>query len=353
MTTDLSKGRELVARSPRRQELVARSPRTARLFERDPDVSPWLFWPTRVVAIVVLVPVMLAWELVLLVKRGVRRYVLEPLGVVLHYVLVVPLRALGRALAWAGRWVRAGLGWLLSRVARVLRLFGKWLTIGLGWLVHYLIAVPARALGRALVWAGRPVVAALAWLGRYAIVLPLRAIGRALRWAGRHALTGLLWVGYYGLVIPARALGRVLRWLGYHTVVVPVRALWRVLRWAGPYARATLAWLGHHLVVMPARAIGWVLRALWELRVPVRRFLYRCLVRPIGWLLRTLVWVPVRSVAVAVHRYGIRPLWTAAAATARSIRNSWRQTTGWFRSAVVSPARDTGRGLLVALGLRR
>ena len=79
MTAELSKGRDLVARRQR----------TARLFERDPDVSPWLFWPTRIVAVAVLVPVMLVWELVLLLKRGVRRYVLEPLGVAFHYVLVV------------------------------------------------------------------------------------------------------------------------------------------------------------------------------------------------------------------------------------------------------------------------
>src|SRR5215204_5201275 len=102
MATELSKGRELDA--PRQ--------RTARLFERDPDVSPWLFWPTRVVAIAVLVPVMLVWELIVLVNRGVRRYLLEPLGVALHYVLVVPVRALGRALVWAGRWLLAGLRWL-------------------------------------------------------------------------------------------------------------------------------------------------------------------------------------------------------------------------------------------------
>src|SRR5687767_1020928 len=102
MTTDLRK-------SP---APVPVKPRAARLFERDPDVSPWLFWPARIAAVVVMLPVVLAWELVGVIRRGVRRFVLEPLRVLLYHLVIVPLRAAGRALGWVGRRALVALAWL-------------------------------------------------------------------------------------------------------------------------------------------------------------------------------------------------------------------------------------------------
>jgi hypothetical protein len=138
---------------------------------------------------------------------------------------------------------------------------------------------------------------------------------------------------------------------------VPGRAIGRALRWAGRAGVAGMAWLARYLIVAPARAIGWVLGALWRLRVPVRRFLYLYLVRPLAWLLRVLVWIPLRAVSLFVVRYLLRPLWTAVAATGRALRWTWRNTVvaagRWVRASILAPAREFGRGVLVAFGLRR
>jgi hypothetical protein len=48
--------------------------RPTRLPSRDPDVPGWIHWPIRVVAVIVVVPVRLAWEVLTAVGSAVQRW---------------------------------------------------------------------------------------------------------------------------------------------------------------------------------------------------------------------------------------------------------------------------------------
>jgi hypothetical protein len=93
-----------------------RRPAAARLPTRDPDVPGFIHWPIRVVAIVVVVPVRLLWELLAVagtallrhvvqpVERLLQRFVVRPLGWLWTHLVVIPA-------AWLWHWCVKTPGW--------------------------------------------------------------------------------------------------------------------------------------------------------------------------------------------------------------------------------------------------
>jgi hypothetical protein len=359
-------------------------PRRAGLFDRDPDVPPWIHYPVRLVAVAVMVPLVLVWELLKTVGRGVEPYLVRPvvwflrnviarpIGRLLWYMVVVPVRAVGVALRWVWS-LRFPLGRFLYR-------YGVWPLLRLG---RYLVVVPLRAVGRALWW-----------------VLSVRyPLGRILY---RYGVRPLGWLMRYGVGVP-------IVWLVRYPIVIPLRAVGAAIRWASGHAVRAMVVLLHFAVVVPARAVGAAMRWLWQQRVPLGRYLRRYVIDPPLWLVRFLVnmfvvtplrWTAVALVYIgrllgralgaswhgarwllgvigrALWRYAIRPLWITirtvwsylVVAPARAIRWAWRSTVvaagRWvrremlvpaghrIREAIVRPTRDVGRGVLIALGLR-
>ncbi|WP_147341061.1 hypothetical protein [Actinomadura logoneensis] len=194
-----------------------------------------LIWPLMVIVL----PFRLAWELLVLLGRGIgwlfvqfARYVLRPIGVALYYLLVKPLvwvwsalllpplRLLGAFLAWIGRGLWAGLSWIGRHILLPI-------AKGIAWVMNILVVVPLTLLWRYVL---APIGRGLAWIWKNALFPVLSAAWRA---AGR--------VLYYTLVVPVKYL-----------VVLPVRWVWANI----------------------ARPIGRALRAVWDATFgPVFRWL--------------------------------------------------------------------------------
>ncbi|WP_433244155.1 hypothetical protein [Actinomadura nitritigenes] len=302
-------------------------PRPPGLFAKPPPPEPeppagpaWLVVPARVIALIVVVPFRLLYDLLTVVGRGVAacwrflirvpaaiavalyrwvlrplglvlwwplrmlgigiaaaarrlyRYVLTPIGRVLDLVLLRPLRALGRGLAWLGGWIGRGFAWLFR---------------GIGWLVAVLIVLPVSLLWRYLLL---PPLLGLAWVAHW--------IGRGLAAAWRAFATAVVWTW--------RQTGRCLGWLLRVFVVVPARALWRyVLAPIGAGIAGTwrlsarvLSWLWRTLVVAPFRVL---------VLIPLRWFGTTVLVpvgRGIGAAWRVTVRDPLRAVRRSLREAG-------------------------------------------------
>ncbi|WP_405919450.1 hypothetical protein [Streptomyces longwoodensis] len=271
--------------------------------------------PVRIVALVLVVPVRMAWDALAAAGRFLHRTVGRPVGRALAWlaraVCVWPFVALWRwVLVPAGR----GLAWL----ARVL------VVVPAGWAHRYLLA----PLGRGLVWLYARV---LTPVGQGAWWL-LRGIGAVLAAVGAGLWTGAVWLGRYLVVVPVR-------WLVRYLVVVPaVRLYARVLTPAGrALARcvrgvlrllgvvvagvvAALVWAGRVLLVVPAVAAWrWVF-------VPVGRVLV-VVGREVGEALGH-AWRVAGYVSVAVGRF----------------------LAALFRWVVVEPVRRVYRGVLTPVG---
>jgi hypothetical protein len=231
--------------------------------------------PVRLVALVVVLPLRMLWDLVVVAGRFVRTAVLAPLW-----------RGLARAVTWLGRvllvtparwlyrWVLAPVGrgvwWVLAGIGRVVdRLLGG------AWWVLRAVGV---ALGTAVVWLVRWVVLAPAVLVYRWVLTP---VGHALRWLGRRLADGGRWL-YRRVLSP---LGHAGRWLA--------RGLWAVVRAVGLALGAAVVWLVRWLLVAPA-----VLVYRWVL-APLGRgiaWLARGTAAALAWLLRWLVVVPLTAV---------------------------------------------------------
>lgn len=224
-------------------------PRPAPATAATPDPPRWLLWPARVVAVSVVLPVRLVWEVLVSAARSVSRAggalvaLLGRAGLALLRPVLALLAAVGRVVELV----------LLRPVAAVMRLLGRALGAVGRWLGAVLRA-GLRGLGRLLMapllllwrWALRPVLTAVA-IGLVAVVqgawhFLLRPLVRAIHAAARALGRGLAWPWHLG--------GRALRVLGgvlaapfgwtYRHVLTPVghaaRAAWRACV-AGP-ARA-------------------------------------------------------------------------------------------------------------------
>jgi hypothetical protein len=213
----------------------------------------WIHWP--VVAVVL--PFRLAWELLAAIGRGVRRWVVRPLAWLWDRLVVRPLAWLWHHLvvrpsAWLWRHVLApAAAWIWRHL----------IVRPLAWL--FSVTVPLwRALGRALAWAGRGVVAVLSALHRWVLAPAWHGAGRVLRmlyrWVLRPAGLAIAWVWNHTVVPVARLVAwvwnhtvvpvaRLIAWIWGHTVT-PV-ARWvrdAVLRPAAAATRAVLAAVGLH-----------------------------------------------------------------------------------------------------------
>lgn len=338
--------------------------------------------PVRIVVFVLVVPLRMAWDVLVAGGRLLHRAVLRPLGRGLSWA--------GRALfvwPWVALWryvlvpVGAGLGWL-GRVllvipavwlygsvlgpvgrgaARVLRGVGA----GLAWVLRGVgagVAWVLRGVGAALVWVGRGVAAGLGWLyaraltpcghavvwlvrwlvivpARWLVVVPARWLYRYLLIPAGHGLVrcvrALLWL----VRTSAAGIGFVLYWAARLLLVLPAFAVWRWLlvpvgrglaavgRVLAVVGRELAAALGHAWRVAGhvSLAVGRFLRALlrWTVAVPAR-WAYRRLLTPVGHLVRDGVLRPAAEAARGAGRV-VRQALAAARETARQTRADLRR----------------------------
>ena len=232
------------------------TPPSLRKDEQEP-LPAWLAWPVRVVAVAVVVPVKLVWDLLV----AFRRYVLEPIP---RLFFLYVIRPIGMAIDYV-----------------VLR--------PLGWVLRYLIWVP-------LVWVLRNVLwLPLAWLAEYVIVPSLKALWDGTVWLARR--TRLFWIYLgKGLLQVAKGLAFLVRLL-YHYVLVPlakavrwtVIAVYRYLLRPLGIAVAWLVETGYRYGVRPlGLAVAWLAVAVW-----------RYVLRPLGLALAFVIGV--------IGYYGVRP----------------------------------------------
>ncbi|MFE9773156.1 hypothetical protein ACFYOV_16050 [Streptomyces sp. NPDC005931] len=300
--------------------------------------------PVRIVALVVVLPVRMAWDALVVAGRflndvlfrpvgrallwlgralfvwpfvGLWRYVLVPLGKGFawlgHVLLVVPA-------VWFHRYVLTPLGhaveWLYARVLTpighgvlwVLRGLGAVGAVGLGvwtvvsWLVRYLVVVPAVWL---YTWVLTPVGHAVAWCAGGVAWL----VGTLVTGIG----TALYWIVRILLVLPALA---VRRW-----VLAPIG------RFLAVVGREIVDALGHawriagHISLAVGRFLATLLR--WVFVEPVR-WMYRSVLTPIGHVVREAVLRPVAEAARGVGR-ATRQALAAARESVRQARADFRR----------------------------
>jgi hypothetical protein len=176
-------------------------------------------------ALIIVVPIRLLWELLSVIARFTRVYVLRPIGRLLYTLLVRPLR-------WT------------------LRVF---VLLPLRWVGERLLVPLGRVILR---YALRPVGIALAWV----VTIALIPVAFAARWIGRGLAA--LWRALWPLLA---AFGRSLAWIWhqaglvlFHLLVRPVRFLWRVL------VRPVLGALGWAWRVTVRPAARWLRVHVWE-----------------------------------------------------------------------------------------
>ncbi|MFJ9715223.1 hypothetical protein ACIRPQ_04640 [Streptomyces sp. NPDC101213] len=310
--------------------------------------------PVRIVALVLVLPVRMAWDALVVAGRLLNDILLRPLGRALLWLgrvlVVLPLAGLwryavvplGKALALLVRvLVLAPLVWchrhLLTPVGHALAwLYAHVLTpaaVGLGaalaWLARYLVAVPAR---RLYAWVLAPAGRAIAWCVRGVwrlLVLLVTGIGRVL-----HLVARVLRVLVVLVTLPASALWR---W-----VLAPAG---RVLAAVGREVRDALrhAWrIAGRLSLAAGRILGTLLR--WIFVEPARR-LYRRVLTPVGHLVRDVVLRPAAEAARAAGRTGRQAL-AAARASVRQARADVRRLLfgGPRQPQPVARREPSGRG---------
>lgn len=229
--------------------------------------------PLRIVVLVLVVPVRMAWDALVAAGRFLWRYGLAPAG-----------RALG------------------------LLLYGL-VVVVLGWLYRYLLT----PLGHALAW----VYARVLTPAGHALMRVLRPVGQAVA-----LVLGVL----------ATGIGTVLYWTARVLLVLPALVLWRrVLVPAGRVlavlGRETGAALGHawRIAGHVSRAVGRVLGTLFRwILVEPGRWVYRTLLTPVGHVVRDLLLRPAAEAARAVGR-AVGQAQAAARETVRQARADVRR----------------------------
>ncbi|KAB2348367.1 hypothetical protein [Actinomadura rudentiformis] len=365
-----------------------------------PAGPAWIVVPARIVALVIVLPIRLVYDLLVVAGRGLKAgskgvlwalawpfrqlytWLLRPLGLGIAAVG----RAIGIGLAWAGSglaWlfnvtIVSPLGWLLNVVVLgFLRMFGR----GSGRLGRWFYRTVLAPIGRFSAYVGRGVGAGLLatwrgllWLLNVLIVAPLSLVGGGLKWllvgAGhviayiaKGVATGIAWLFAVLIVLPlallwqyvlrpplaglawlCRLIGSGLAYVG-RGIGTGLLAGWRAtagaLGWAWRMAGRILRWLGRVLFVIPALAIwNYVLRPVLHGLAEGARMAGRFL----RWLWNALVADPARWVRNAV----LRP-------AKNVVRETWRITVReparWMNASIIAPVRQTGRD--VRLQLRR
>lgn len=266
-------------------------------------------------ALIVVVPIRLLWELLVLIRRAVARYVLRPLGWLVYQGLVRPI------------------AWLFQELWELLVLIGRGVA-------RYVLRPVAWLVYQGLV---RPV----AWLVRLLLEL-LALIGRAV---GRYVLRPLGWLVYQGLIRPVAWLFQVLvvslRWLGAVILAPLGRAVYRYLLRPIGLGLACCVRIVLRSFAYAAAGIGRGLAAVWRAAWPLLAalgrgiahvwrlagiVLFHLLVRPVRWVWRTLLLPVFRAVA-----------WVWRVTVLTSAR--------WARVNVLKPAGAAVRSAFRALGL--
>ncbi|MFJ6796677.1 hypothetical protein [Streptomyces sp. NPDC091268] len=307
--------------------------------------------PVKIVAVLIVLPVRVVWDLLVAAARRLHRHVLGPVG---------------RALSWfhdrALRPVLRGLG----RVAAfLLRLVFVWPWVGL-W--RYVLA----PVGRAAAWVGgalatyflRPLGAALVWLGRALFVWPWVALwryalvpggGLLLAYVLRPVAAGTAWLArafHRYLLAPvgaallwsARGLGALAGLIGRALFVWPWVGLWRylVVPVAGGLYRYLLAPLGRGVYAYLLAPLGRLLVGAWHLAGRITRALGRgLLLLWRGLVARPCAWV-YRQVATPVGHL-VREVWRTGRAAVREARAEVRRVL--FGGPPREPARSRARTL--------
>ncbi|MGW2643339.1 hypothetical protein ACWC2T_00190 [Streptomyces sp. NPDC001393] len=312
--------------------------------------------PLRIVVLVLVVPVRMAWDALVVTGRFLRDTVLRPLGRALLWLgtalFVWPLVGLwrhvlvpvGRALArLATVLVVVPAAWVYARVLTpvghaVVRL-GRGVAAGLAWVYAHVLSPVGHAVSRllrgiaaVLAAVGIGVYTAVARLARYLLVVPARWLyDRVLTPVGRavaRCVRGLGWLlGMIGTGIGVALYGT-LRVL----LVLPALALWRwvlapVGRFLAVVAREVGDALGHawRIAGRISRAVGRALatRFRWIFVEPLR-WVYRTVLTPVGHLVRDAVLRPAAEGARVVGR-AVREALAGARDTVRQARADVRR----------------------------
>ena len=264
--------------------------------------------PVRIVVLVLVLPLRMAWDALAVAARFLNDTVLRPVG---------------RALLWTAR---ALFVWPFVALWRhVLVPAGR----ALARLGHVLVAVPLAWLHRHVL---TPLGHALAWLARYLVVVPalwlyaslLTPVGHAIAWCLKGLLRGA------GLILTGVGIG--LYWVLRVLLVLPALALWRwVLAPVGGFlavvGREVGQALGHawrvagRISLAVGRALGTFLR--WIFVEPVRWF-HRTVLTPVGHVVRDTVLRPAAEAARGVGR-ALRPALAAARESVRQARADVRR----------------------------
>ncbi|MFC4054276.1 hypothetical protein ACFOY4_31675 [Actinomadura syzygii] len=279
--------------------------------ERTSAGPAWIVVPARIVALIVVLPLRVVYDLVRLVARGIRTGLLAPVGRLLGAVL----RGIGAVLSLL---VVRPVRWLaVVVVLGFLRWFYRVLLVPIG----TFLALVGRGLGRL---AGFLIVRPLRWL------LAVTGRGLGFLFAGIALVFGVL------VVLPASflwryVLGPTLRALGAFAL-----ALGAGIGWSGRQLGRFFGWLARVLIVIPARTV-W--RYLLSPVLAGARGTWRLAARLLGWLWRTFVVVPVRVLVVAPARWVgttvLRPLGCGVRATWRvTVRDPVRAASRTMRDAV-------------------
>ncbi|GGU75405.1 hypothetical protein GCM10010260_04370 [Streptomyces filipinensis] len=312
--------------------------------------------PLRIVVLVLVVPVRMAWDALVIAGRflrdtvfrplgrallwvakalfvgpfvGLWRYVLVPVGKALAWLctvlVVVPagwfhryvLTPVGYAVAWLARGAGAGLGWVYAR-----------LLLPVGRAVARLL----RGIGAVLAAVGMGVYTAVAWLVRYLLVVPARWLyDRVLAPVGRAVAWGVRGLGRL-LGVIATGIGVAVYWTLRVLFVLPALVLWRwvlapVGRFLAVVAREVGDALGHawRIAGRISRAVGRALGTLfrWIFVEPVR-WVYRTVLTPVGHVVRDAVLRPVAEGARVVSR-AVREALAGARDTVRQARADFRR----------------------------
>ncbi|MGW8780043.1 hypothetical protein ACWGNM_18575 [Streptomyces sp. NPDC055796] len=282
--------------------------------------------PVKIVALIVVLPVRVVWDLLVALGQAARRHVLGPFSV---YVLQPLLRGIGRVLAvllklvfvwpWVGAWrylVRPVHAYLLAPAGRVLH--------------AYLL----RPLGEALAWVGRGGM-------RYLLAPLAKAVAWTL-WALCMTLFVWPWVGLWRYVLAP--VGRGLAWLGgvFHRYVLT--PLGQALAWTGAVLHRYLlrpVGLGlYRYVLVP---LGQVLVWAWHVAGRIVRAVWRG-VRLVGWVL--LGWP-----ATQVYRHVLTPVGHVVREVWRTVRSTVREVRAEVRKALFGgPGREPARSRARTLG---
>ncbi|MFI2311964.1 hypothetical protein AMK17_14940 [Streptomyces sp. CB00072] len=331
--------------------------------------------PVRIVVVVLVLPVRMAWDALTALWHAADRVLLRPLGRALAWLLdtlvLTPLTwlytwvltPLGKAASWlaVALLLRPWIGlwrYVVVPVARygiaapAVWLYGAVLTPlghGLRWIGTALLAPAARGIGTGLTWLLTTLlVLPVAGLWRYVVVPAVRyglivpvvwlygavltplglgtawVLGRL--WQGTAWVLGQLW---RGIAATGRGLGIALAWLVMTLLVVPVS--WTYRRILAPVGREIAA-----AFEVAWRVTGYVSRAVGRALATIARYLlvapvswaYRTVCTPIGHFVRDSVWDPARRAAAEAGRAARAALASARETVRQARRDAWRALVG-------------------------